>query len=304
MSTLLKRNLKLYFRDRSAVLFSLMAVFIIIGLYAAFLSDVWLPDSMQGLQNVDFLMNSWLVSGLLAVASVTTTMGAFGVLIDDKVKKIDKDFYSSPIKKSKLLNGYLGSAFLIGVIMSLITFAVTELYIVINGGDWVSPVAALKVILLIFLSTMANTSVMCFIVSFFKSHQAFSTAGTIIGTLIGFLTGIYLPIGSLPAAVQTAIKVFPSSHAAALFRQVMMSEPLSTSFNGIDANYLSGFKEYMGITYSFDGHVVSTLTSILILAGTAVIFYALSVWNLSRNGLKSPKGKHLSQTSVVESAQN
>ena len=287
MSILLQRNLKLFFRDRSAVLFSLMAIFIIIGLYAVFLSDVWLPDSMQNVQNVDFLMNSWLASGLLAVASVTTTMGAFGVLIDDKIKKIDKDFYSSPIKKSRLTKGYLGSALLIGIIMSLITFAIAEVYIVLNGGDWINPTAAVKIILLIFLSAMANTSITCFIVSFFRSHQAFSTAGSILGTLIGFLTGIYLPIGSLPAAVQALIKVFPASHAASLFRQVLMEEPLRVSFNGIDINYLTGFKEYMGITYSFGNHIVSPVTSILILVGTSFIFYELSLWNLSRNDVKS-----------------
>jgi multidrug/hemolysin transport system permease protein len=203
------------------------------------------------------------------------------------VKKIDKDFYSSPIKKSTLTKGYLGSALLIGIIMSLITFAVSEAYIVINGGNWIKFSSALKIILLIFLSSTANTSLMCFIVSFFKSHHAFSTAGTVIGTLIGFLTGIYLPIGNLPESVQTVIKVFPVSHGAALFRQVLMEEPLRISFNGIDTKYLSGFKEYMGIAYSFDGHVVSPLASILILIGTSVVFYFLSVLNLSRNSLRT-----------------
>ena len=92
MRTFMKRNLKLFFRDRSAVFFSLLAIFIIIGLYAVFLGDVWLTDSMKDIEHADVLMNSWLVSGLLAVASITTTMGAFGVMIDDKVKKINKDF--------------------------------------------------------------------------------------------------------------------------------------------------------------------------------------------------------------------
>ena len=35
------RNLKLFFKDKAAVFFSLLAVFIIIGLYALFLGDVW-----------------------------------------------------------------------------------------------------------------------------------------------------------------------------------------------------------------------------------------------------------------------
>jgi multidrug/hemolysin transport system permease protein len=130
-------------------------------------------------------------------------------------------------------------------------------------------------------------------VSFFKSQQAFSTASTIIGTLIGFLTGIYLPIGNLPSSVQTIIKAFPVSHAAALFRQVIMEEPLKFSFGGVDPRFVTGFKEYMGVIYNFGGSEVSPLISVLILAGTAVVFFALSVWNLSRNVSRATERKGL-----------
>lgn len=287
MSLLVKRNLKLYFRDRGAVFFSLLAVFIIIALYAIFLSDVWLSGNMRDLPGIDFLMNSWIVSGLLAVASLTTTMGAFGVLIDDKVKKIEKDFHASPVKRSSLAQGYLGGALLIGMIMTLVTFALCELYIVLKGGHWVRPLPALKILGLIFLSTMTNTSLLCFIVSFFRSHQAFGTASTVIGTLIGFLTGVYLPIGALPSSVQTAIKLFPPSHAAALFRQVLMEEPMCTVFKMVDESYVQGFKEFMGVTYIFSGHEITPLVSILILVGVSIVFYGLSFWKLSRSSLRT-----------------
>lgn len=244
MRTFMKRNLKLFFRDRSAVFFSLLAIFIIIGLYAVFLGDVWLTDSMKDIEHADVLMNSWLVSGLLAVASITTTMGAFGVMIDDKVKKINKDFNSSPIKRSSITGGYIGSSFLIGVIMSLVTLAAAQIYIKCVGGDWFSPFVFFKLVLLVLFTSMTNTSIVCFIVSFFKSHSAFSTASTIIGTLIGFLTGIYLPIGALPTSVQMVIKIFPVSHAASLFRQVLMESPMKTTFDGMPVNYLNEFKEY------------------------------------------------------------
>ena len=154
MNVLIKRNLRIFFRDKSAVFFSLLAIFIIIALYAVFLGDVWLNDSMKDIKNADFLMNTWLVAGLLAVASVTTTMGAFGVMIDDKVRKIDKDFYSSPMKRTRITGGYIGSAFIIGVIMSLVTALVSEIYIVLNGGELIAPIALLKVILLVLLTTM------------------------------------------------------------------------------------------------------------------------------------------------------
>jgi multidrug/hemolysin transport system permease protein len=282
MSVLIKRNLKLFFRDKSAVLFSLLAIFIIIALYAVFLGDVWLDDSMKSIQNADVLMNTWLVAGLLAVASVTTTMGAFGVMIDDKVRKIDKDFNSAPIKKSHITIGYIGSAFLIGVIMSIITVFVSEIYIVLSGGEWITPLALIKVLLLVIFTTMTNTSIVCFIVSFFKSHSAFGTASTIIGTLIGFLTGIYLPIGALPESVQTVIKLFPVSHAASLFRQVLMEDAMQTGFTKIPTSYLNEFKEYMGVTFRFGSTTVSPWGSVMILVSTAAIFYGLSLLNMSK----------------------
>ncbi|NLA12585.1 MAG: ABC transporter permease [Firmicutes bacterium] len=284
MSLLVRRNLKLYFRDRGAVFFSLLAVFIIIALYAVFLSDVWLDSYSRDLPGIDFLMNTWIVSGLLAVASLTTTMGAFGVLIDDKVKKIDRDFYASPVKRSRLAQGYLGGALIIGLIMTLLTFALSEIYIVLKGGHWVQPLPALKILGLIFLSTLSNTALLCFIVSFFKTHQSFATASTVIGTLIGFLTGVYLPIGALPESVQMMIKLFPPSHAAALFRQTLMEEPLQTVFEMADQSFVDGFKEFMGLTYFISGHEITPLWSILILVGTSVIFYGLSFWRLSRGG--------------------
>ena len=282
MNVLIKRNLRIFFRDKSAVFFSLLAIFIIIALYAVFLGDVWLNDSMKDIKNADFLMNTWLVAGLLAVASVTTTMGAFGVMIDDKVRKIDKDFYSSPMKRTRITGGYIGSAFIIGVIMSLVTALVSEIYIVLNGGELIAPIALLKVILLVLLTTMTNTSVVCLIVSFFKSNSAFSTASTIIGTLIGFLTGIYLPIGALPGSVQTVIKLFPVSHAASLFRQVLMEDAMQSAFAEIPTNSLNEFKEYMGVTFRFGSFLVSPWISVLILVFTAAAFYGLSLINMSK----------------------
>lgn len=282
MNILIKRNLKIFFRDRSAVLFSLLAIFIIIALYAVFLGDVWLDDSMQNIKGTNYLMNTWLLAGLLAVASITTTMGAFGIMIDDKVRKINKDFYSAPIKSYQITIGYIGSAFLIGVVLSIITVFASEIYIVFRGGRWLTLTGLLKVILLVIFTTATNTSIVCFIVSFFKSHSAYSTASTIIGTSIGFLTGIYLPIGALPQSVQFVIKLFPVSHAASLLRQVLMEEAMKASFSEIPANHLNEFKEYMGVTFRFGDSVVPWWLSVFILVLTATLFYGLSINNLSK----------------------
>ena len=82
-----KRNLKVFFRDRASVFFSLLAVFIVLGLYAAFLRST-LTRGLEHIPGAEFLMDSWTMAGLLAVTSLTTTLGAAGVLVDDKVKGI------------------------------------------------------------------------------------------------------------------------------------------------------------------------------------------------------------------------
>ncbi|MPM49002.1 hypothetical protein SDC9_95730 [bioreactor metagenome] len=123
---------------------------------------------------------------------------------------------------------------------------------------------------------------MLFFVSFFKSNNAFATASTIIGTVIGFLTGIYLPIGQLPNAVQWVIRVFPPSHSAVLIRQVVMAEPLAASFAGVPAEYMESFKEMMGVTFKFGDTTITPLMSIAILVVSGLIFLGLSILNLSR----------------------
>lgn len=281
MIALTRRNLKVFFRDKTAVFFSLLAVFIMIGLYVLFLGDVW-ASSLKDLPGVRTVMDSWIMAGLLAVTSITATMGAFGVMVEDKTKKIAKDFYSSPIKRTSLTAGYVLSSYLIGIIMTFLAFVVAEAYIVAYGGQILGLTALLKVAGVILLSTLCNTSMILFIVSFFKSNNAFATASTIIGTLIGFLTGIYLPVGQLPEAVQWIVKIFPVSHAAVLFRQIMMASPLSLTFAGAPEQAADQFREIMGVTLKFGNAPVSNLVSILILIAAAAVFFSLAILNLSR----------------------
>lgn len=275
------RNLRIFFRDRAAVFFSLLAVFIIIGLYALFLSDVWTAE-LEGFTGVRYMMDSWIMAGLLAVTSVTTTMGAFGVMVEDRSKKIYKDFSVTPVRRGSLAGGYVISAVTIGIIMSVITLILAELYIVSGGGELLDAGAMLKTLGMIVFSTIANTSMVLLIVSFFKSANAYATACTVIGTLIGFLTGIYMPVGNLPEGVQWVVKCFPPSHSALLFRRIMMESPVSQSFSGAPEEVADGFMHQMGVVFDFGGTDASPWVSVAVLAVSAAVFYALSVYVMSR----------------------
>lgn len=276
------RNLKLFFRDRTAVFFSLLAVVIIIGLYVLFLGET-IVGGMADVEGARFLMDSWIMAGLLAVTSVTTTLGAASAVVDDKGRGIAKDFHCSPLKRSSIVGGYLISIMVVGMVMSLVALILAELYIVLNGGHILPLLAIVEVLGLILLSVLASGSMVFFIVSFFKTQNAFAVASTVIGTLIGFLMGIYVPISVLPSSVQLVVKLFPISHAAALFRQVFMQAPLAIAFAGAPAALVMEFEQSMGVVYKFGEYTTTGSGSILVLIGTALLFFALGVWKVLRS---------------------
>lgn len=282
MISLAKRNIMLFFRDKSAIFFSLLSVFIIIGLYVFFLGDVWVSGFGPGMVKPKAVMAGWIMAGLLAVTSVTTTMGVFGGMVDDKDSNIYKDFVSSPIKRRSLTGGYIISSYVVGMIMCLITLVLAEAYIVYCGGELLSIMEILKVIGVLFIMNLTSTCMVMLFVSLFTSRKAFSTASTVLGTLIGFLTGIYLPIGQLPPGIQTVIKVFPVSHGAALLRQIMMKAPEAVTFANVPAQYLQEFNTEMGVTLSFGDSTVTSAGAIIILIASGILFFILAAINMNR----------------------
>lgn len=280
-----KRNLKIYFRDRANVFFSLLTVFIIIGLYVLFLGDVWTKD-LQEFEGARELMDNWVMAGVLAVTSFTTTMGMLGSMVKDRELKINMDFYISPISRTALTGGYIAGAYIVGLIMTLLAFAAAEIYIVVNGGSFLTAEQIVKVLAMILLTTLMNTTLMVFVVSLFRSQSAFSVASTVFGTMVGFITGIYLPIGMYPDAVQWLIKIFPVSHAAAIFRNLMMEGSMKTAFEGAPAKIVADFKTELGVCYEFGGHTVTQTESLLIIVACIVIFFVLGRLSAGKKNVK------------------
>ena len=155
-----------------------------------------------------------------------------------------------------------------------------EIYIVANGGQLLSFVSMLKVVGVIILDVLASTSMIMFFAMFLTSEKAYSAICTVIGTLSGFIMGIYIPIGSLPESVGTVVKCFPLSHAGSVLRQIFMESSFTECFADVpaevSAEVIPALETELGVVYSFGDHTVTNLESILILAGTAVVFFVLT----------------------------
>ena len=279
------RNLKVFYKDKSSVFFSMLAVFIIIVLYFAFLGDAWSAE-YQGVDNMRGIMDNWISAGLLAVASLTSTMGAIGVMVEDRARKTAKDFYASPLKRRDIAGGYVLSSFLVGVIMSLVTLLVTQFYIMVSGGNFMGWAALAEVLGLVLLCSASNTAFVLLIVSFFRSQGAFTGASTLIGTFIGFVAGIYMPVGVLPEGVRLIVKLFPISHGAALMRRAVMENQLAEAFRGAPEGALEEFNQMMGCSLSFGEKNVPAAASAAFLLVSGALFFLLALINIRRNGKK------------------
>ncbi len=281
MLVMIKRNLKLYFRDKTSVFFSLLSIIIVFVLYLFFLGDSMISN-IKNAAGVKYLMDSWIMAGVLSITGVTTTLGVLGIMVDDNADKITKDFFTSPMKRSYLAGGYALSAVIIGIIMSIFAFAFAEAYIVLRGGQLLSVENMLKVFGIIPLSVISSSAMMFFLVSFFQSRRAFSTASIIVGTSIGFLTGIYIPIGDLNSTIQFLIKIFPVSYAGSLFRSVMMEQAISNTFASAPSETIDTFKYHMGVLYQMNGQTINAELCIMLLTITVIVFFGLVVFRLSK----------------------
>lgn len=275
------RGLKLYFRDKSGVFFSLLGVIIIFCLFVFFLGNS-ITDGLDFLKNARYIMNSWLIANMLASSAITTSMGAYAIMVTDNENKCIKDFSSSPISRNSVTAGYMITGFIVSVIMSLLTLIFGEGYILIKGGELVAFPVMLKVLGVILLSSFASSAMVCFIVSFLRSSSAYTTVSIILGTLIGFLVGAYICIGDLPNGVQWVVKCFPCSHAAALFRQLLMGEAMDAGFADLPASSFDTFKTNLGVTFKYGDWVAEQWLHVVVLIGTGIIFYIFALLNISR----------------------
>lgn len=275
------RNFKLYLRDRGGVFFSFLGIIVIIGLYVLFLGND-MKKNVAGLTGGDILIDSWVMAGIIAVASITTSLGACGIMIEDRVKKNRKDFLAAPLKRYQIVGGYVFSACLVGFLMCVLTFIASEIYLVANGCPMPDFLTVLKVLGIIVLAVLSSGAMVLFISSLLKTNGAFVNVSILMGTLIGFITGMYLPIGILSDKVQWLVKCFPVSHASVLLRQVMMEGQMKITFDGAPAAAAEGFREDMGVVFTY-GDVTGTAgLHIVVLIATTVIFFIFAMFNMSR----------------------
>ena len=273
MLALLKRNFILYFRNRSGVFFSLLGALISFLLYIIFLqknlTDAWsqLPDNTN-------LLNNWLMGGTLAVTGITTSFTALTQMVQDRENQVDQDLFLTDLGSWGLQVSYLISSIIISFVMQVFMFAVMSLYF--KESPVISHLPEIALIML--LSSLLSSLVNVLLIYRFQSVDSLGKLATIVGTASGFLVGTYVPIGVLPDFAQIIMKCTPATYIASLYRQVLMKEPLETTFTG-NSGLLQEFQEKMGIQINWQELLTKeeTYFIVVIICLVAILLWLLFV---------------------------
>jgi len=298
---LVLRNIRLYLRDKASVLVSFFGVIIILALYILFLGKMHSTGLVDGINNIEgipelikesildgtpWLVNSWIMAGILTVSTVTVPLSAVGNLIDDKASGVLNDFYVSPINRNILALSYLIAAWIIGFIMVMINMSIGMAYIVMQGGELLSLLQFVKLLGLIILSIMTFSSFFFYLSLHMKTRNAYGNLTTIVSTLIGFLGGIYIPIGALGKNIQAVINVLPTAHSVTLIRRIYMDGAMEKVFSTPETKEFGEFyKDFYGLNATVGNYEFTNTSMLISMVAFMLIFYGLSIYKLSRTKL-------------------
>lgn len=226
LGALIRRNTKLYFKDKGMFFTSLITPLILLVLYSTFLSNVYeqtfrgaleaagatVPDKLIG-----GCVGGELVSSLLAVSCVTVAFCSNLLMVQDKITGSRRDLTIAPVKSGTLALGYYLSTLISTLLICFAATGVCLGYLAYAGwyltaGD----VAALllDVVLLVLFGTALSSCVNFFL----STNGQASAVGTVVSAGYGFICGAYMPISQFSEGLQKVISFLPGTYGTSLLR--------------------------------------------------------------------------------------
>ena len=284
---LIKRNMKLFFKDKGVFFTSLITPLILLVLYITFLGNVYkntfndiIPEifhSMEGYESIiNGLVGSQLFSSLLAVSCITVAFSSNMIMVSDKVNGVLDDIIITPVKKSTLAVSYYIATFLNTFLVCMCAFVACLIYIACIGW-YLTFIDVLLIILDILILTMFGTALSSFVNYFLKSQGQISAVGAIVSSCYGFICGAYMPISSFGTTLQKVLSFSPGTYGTSLLRNHTMLGPINAlselNYQGMKVpnELITGIKDAVDCNVYFFDNVVREWQMFLILILSVVV---------------------------------
>lgn len=282
---LIKRNVKIFFKDKGLFFTSLVTPLILLVLYATFLSNVYRDSFLAGLPEgvnlsdglVGGLVGGQLFSSLLAVCPITVAFCSNMLMVQDKLSGARRDMLVTPSKQSTLSLSYFFATFISTFAISVVAMIACFIYLAFTG--WYFTVGVIFLILLdVVLLTLFGTALSSFVNQFLSSQGQVSAVGTIVSSCYGFICGAYMPLSSFSSGLQSVLSYVPFTYATSILRNHCMNGVFNEMLSvGVPEPVVDGLMTSVDCKISFNGAVVSEPVMYIVLTASILLFLGLFV---------------------------
>lgn len=286
LSALIKRNIKLYFRDKGMFFSSLITPIILLILFVTFLGSIYRDSFASALSAaginadaslIDGCVGGQLISSLLAVTCITVAFCSNLIMIKDKTSGARRDLTVSPLRLSTLGFSYYLAALISTLIINLTAAAVSLTYLAFVGW-YLSSADVLLLILDVFLLTMFGTALSSCVNFFLSSDGQASAVGTIVSAGYGFICGAYMPVSNFSPALQKILSFLPGTYGTVLLRNHAMRGAFrQMTKDGIPQEIIEKICDSVDCNLYFFGEKVSVSAMYMILCASILLFIGIYI---------------------------
>ena len=282
---LVKRNIKLFFRDKGMFFTSLITPVILLVLYASFLGNVFRDSFVQNLPQgfpleeaiLDGLVGGQLISSILAVSCVTVSFCANFLMVQDKANGSLQDLLMAPVKPATLALAYYLATLCSSLLICLAATGLCLAYVA-TMGFYMTLMDVLLLLLDVLLLVLFGTALSSVINFFLSTQGQISAVGTIISSGYGFICGAYMPIASFGEGLQKVISLLPGTYGTALVRTHSLRGAIGELGKaGIPESTLDEMRSALDCNIDFFGTTVPDGVMYLILVGTILLLVGVNV---------------------------
>ena len=294
LKALIKRDTKLFFKDKGMFFTSLITPVILLVLYATFLANIYkhsftgaIPAALPADDAlIDGCVGGQLFSSLLAVCCVTVAFCSNMLMVQDKVNGSRNDLTITPVKSWTLAMGYYLSTLIATLLICYAAMGVCFIYIGIIGW-YITAADVLFIMLDIFLLSLFGTALSSIINLFLSTQGQISAVGTVVSAGYGFICGAYMPISQFSEGLQKVLSFLPGTYGTSLLRNHALRGVFEEMGNeGFPAEVVEAIKDSIDCNLYFFDDKVEIGTMYVILGVTVVVLIGVYV---VINGLKKER---------------
>lgn len=285
---LIRRNMKLFFKDKGVFFTSLITPMILLVLYTTFLSKLFKESFIAGIPEgfsapadvINALVGGQLVSSLLAVSCVTVAFCSNMIMVQDKQNGVRRDLMLAPVKPKTLALGYYIATEAVTLIVCICAFAAGLIYMAATG--FYMSVGDIALTLFdILLLTLFGTALSSVINHFLSTQGQISAVGSIVSAGYGFMCGAYMPISQFGSGLRNILGVLPGTYGTALFRNHTMRGALAElKAQGVPEEVIKGLRDTVDCNIYCFGKNVPLYLMLAVLIGVIaalILVYVLLV---------------------------